>query len=38
MPADGLQVGRAAAGLVGRYQSTNQFDGDIKSVRSELKD
>lgn len=36
MPADGLQVGQDAAGLVGRYEAQNTFQGEIELVRVEL--
>ena len=38
MPLDGLQVGRDLAGLVGRYEQENDFDGDIESVQIALND
>ena len=38
MPIDGLEVGRDARGLVGRYEAQNAFDGVIESVNIALKE
>ena len=37
MPADGLEVGRDAAGGVGPYSNENKFRGVVESVEIELK-
>jgi hypothetical protein len=36
MPADGLDVGEDAGGLVGPYQEGNNFGGVIESVHIKL--